>query len=112
MDSLANSTFTTFTFKHVYFMDNMTAGGDMESDLLRDVPAFLHLLRHPVRGENFIPKAQPKSVHRTYRVKTVRAHYASNCLQVSIWWSKENPETVKLQIFAPHFPPLKNLYSM
>ncbi len=71
---------SSFTFKHAYFMDNMTTDVERQSDLLSDVPKFLHLLRHPVRSLNFIPRAQPKSVHRNGRVKTVRAHFASSCL--------------------------------
>ncbi len=71
---------SSFTFKHAYFMDNMTTDVERQSDLLSDVPKFLHLLRHPVRSLNFIPRAQPKSVHRNRRVKTVRAHFASSCL--------------------------------
>ncbi len=46
-------------------MDPPPGETPIASGLTRSVPDYLHIMRHPVRGANYINKLQMKSVHRS-----------------------------------------------
>ena len=73
---------TSFTFRNVYFMDEMSPPQDEETpperlaEMLEDIPEHMHILRHVVRAkEHTKPMAYIKSLVRTDAVLGMHNHF-------------------------------------
>ena len=69
---------SSFVFRNVYFLDNMTNPQDEE---ISDIPEFMHMMRHVYRSYNYTPYGHYiKCLHQPEKILIMHNHYPFGCL--------------------------------